>query len=243
MRLYGLIGKPLKHSFSKAYFAQKFLSEKINNCRYENFELESIEQLTALLSAQPQLHGLNVTIPYKKEVLPYLHFKDKVVEEMGACNCIKITDGRLYGYNTDVTGFSQSLQTFLKPHHQKALVLGTGGSANAVQYALKGLGIQYLMVSRNISSNALTYEDINEALLKEYTLIINTTPVGMFPHINAAPELPYQFINEKHLLFDLIYNPEKTLFLQRGAQRGATVSNGYQMLLLQAEESWRIWNG
>jgi shikimate dehydrogenase len=242
MKLYGLIGKPLKHSFSKAYFTEKFRSEGIVDCRYENFELEAITQLPTILKAHAGLRGLNVTIPYKKEVLQYLHSKNEVVVATGACNCIKIVGGELYGYNTDVPGFQKSLQSYLKPHHQKALVLGTGGSSGAVQFALKQSGIPYKLVSRHKSEQTLAYNEMDAELLEEYTILINTTPLGMFPDMDAAPELPYERLTEKHLLYDLIYNPEKTLFLQRGERRGATIVNGHTMLLLQAEESWTIWN-
>ena len=242
MKLYGLIGRPLKHSFSKKYFTEKFNREGIHDCRYENFELPAIEQLPTILNTHTNLHGLNVTIPYKKEVIAFLDYKNEIVEAVGACNCIKIENGELHGYNTDVIGFKKSLQPFLKPHHQKALVLGTGGSSGAVQYALQQLGIRYMLVSRQVRENAITYSQLDETILKEHTVIINTTPVGMFPNMEAAPELPYQFLTSQHVLFDLIYNPEKTLFLQKGEARGATTANGYAMLLLQAEESWRIWN-
>lgn len=242
MKLYGLIGRPLKHSFSKAYFTEKFLKEDIEDCRYENFELENIQQLPTISKAHTALHGLNVTIPYKKEVLPFLHFKSEVVEAVGACNCIKIEGEKWYGFNTDVIGFKKSLQTFLKPHHTKALVLGTGGSSGAVQYALQELSIAYKLVSRQKSSQTITYEDLDETILKSHTVIINTTPVGMFPNGDAAPDLPYHLLSSEHLLFDLIYNPQKTVFLERGEAQGATISNGYEMLLVQAEESWRIWN-
>lgn len=242
MRLYGLIGKPLKHSFSKAYFTQKFEAENIEDCLYQNFELAGINDLSFLLSSQPNLRGLNVTIPYKKEVLPFLHYQNEVVQAMQACNCIKIEDGKLYGFNTDVFGFQKSLQTFLKPHHRQALVLGTGGSSNAVQYALGQLGIPFQLVSRNKENNTIVYSEVGAAVIEQHQIIINTTPLGMFPNMDAAPDLPYQYITQNHLLFDLIYNPEQTLFLQKGAERGATTANGHQMLLLQAEESWRIWN-
>lgn len=242
MKLYGLIGRPLKHSFSKKYFTEKFNREGISDCAYENFELETIEQLSTILKTHTDLQGFNVTIPYKKEIIPFLDYKNKIVEAVGACNCIKIENGQLRGYNTDVIGFEKSLQPFLKPHHQKALVLGTGGSSGAVRYALQELGIAYKLVSRQSRENTITYSDLNERILQEHTVIINTTPVGMFPNMDAAPELPYQFITSEHLLFDLIYNPEKTVFLQKGEERGAIISNGYEMLLLQAEESWVIWN-
>ena len=242
MMLYGLIGRPLKHSFSKKYFTEKFQLENIPDCRYENFELETIEQLQTILKAHVDLRGFNVTIPYKKEVLRFLDFKNDVVEAVGACNCIKIENGILHGYNTDVVGFKKSLQPFLKPHHTKALILGTGGSSGAVQYALQQLGINFKIVSRQKTAHTITYSDLDETFLKAHTVIINTTPVGMFPNIDAAPQLPYNFITDTHLLFDLIYNPAKTLFLQKGEAQGAAIANGHEMLLLQAEESWRIWN-
>jgi shikimate dehydrogenase len=240
MRLFGLIGKTLKHSFSKSYFTKKFADEGLTDCRYETFELENIQQLPTLLQQQPQ--GFNITIPYKKEVLPYLHEANEIVREIGACNCVKVVDGKLYGFNTDVLGFQQSLQKRLQPYHQKALVLGTGGSSNAVQYALKQLGISYQLVSRQRGAGLITYEDLNEAILHDHHLIINTTPVGMFPNTDQAPPIPYQYLTDKHLLFDLIYNPEKTLFLQKGEAQGAAICNGYEMLILQAEASWDIWN-
>jgi shikimate dehydrogenase len=242
MKLYGLIGRPLTHSFSKKYFTNKFERENIKECRYENFELQTIEHLPTILKAHTDLRGLNVTIPYKKDVIPFLDFKNEVVETIGACNCIKIENEKLQGYNTDVIGFQKSLQTFLKPHHTKALVLGTGGSSGAVQYALQQLGIDYKLVSRQKTENTFAYYELDASILKEHTVVINTTPLGMFPNINAAPDLPYQFVSPHHLFFDLIYNPEKTFFLQKGEAQGATILNGHAMLLLQAEESWRIWN-
>jgi len=241
MNLYGLIGKPLKHSFSAAYFNQKFAAENIDS-RYQNFELEHISKLPQLLQQNANLKGLNVTIPYKKEVLPYLHAADETVQQIGACNCIKIVDGKLYGFNTDTIGFRQSLQPFLKAHHTKALVLGTGGSSGAVQYALQQLQIPFQLVSRQKEKETFLYEELTPEIIKEHTLLINTTPLGMFPHVDAAPALPYSALTAQHLLYDLIYNPEKTLFLQRGEAQGATVVNGYQMLLLQAEAGWEIWN-
>jgi len=242
MRLYGLIGKPLTHSFSKAYFTEKFSKLGIDDCSYENFELASIDDLRNLLSNQSQLKGLNVTIPYKEQVLPFLYYQDDVVKAVGACNCIRIVEGKLYGFNTDVTGFQHSLQPLLKSHHSKALILGTGGAAKAVAYSLNQLGIEYKFVSRKIIGNGLAYEEIDRNMLNEYSIIINTTPLGMYPNIEQEPPLPYHFISEQHLLFDLIYNPAKTSFLQRGEESGATTLNGHQMLIIQAEESWKIWN-
>ena len=242
MKLYGLIGRPLKHSFSAAYFNNKFATEGIDESRYQNFELESIEQLPKLLQQQPELVGLNVTIPYKKEVLSYLHQKDAAVQEIGACNCIRIMDGQLFGFNTDYIGFSHSLQQHLQPQHTHALVLGTGGSSVAVQYALRQLGIAYKLVSRQKGFETFSYEELDDAVIKKHLLIINTTPLGMFPAVDAAPALPYHSLTRQHLLFDLVYNPEKTLFLQKGEERGAAICNGHQMLVLQAEAAWKVWN-
>ena len=241
MNLYGLIGKPLKHSFSAAYFNQKFAAENIDGV-YQNFELDSIAQLPQLLQQHPNLKGLNVTIPYKKDVLPYLHTADETVQQIGACNCIKVVDGKLYGYNTDTVGFRLSLEPHLKRHHNKALVLGTGGSSGAVQYALQQLNIPFQLVSRQKERETFLYEELNDEIVKEHTLIINTTPLGMFPNVDAAPAITYSALTPNHLLYDLIYNPEKTLFLQRGEAQGAAIVNGHQMLLLQAEAGWKIWN-
>ena len=242
MRLYGLIGKPLRHSFSKAWFTRKFETENIAGCRYENFELESIEDLPSLLRAHPELCGLNVTIPYKKEVLPYLHDSNEVVRSINACNCIRIREGKLSGYNTDAPGFQRSLQPLLKAHHTAALVLGTGGSSAAVQYALQQMGIAFKPVSREAKDGTLSYNDIDKKMLSGHLLVINTTPLGMFPKTDAAPDIPYDLLTPDHLLYDLVYNPEQTLFLKKGAERGAVTCNGYGMLVLQAEESWAIWN-
>jgi shikimate dehydrogenase len=242
MRRFGLIGKTLSHSFSKNYFTQKFAREHINNCRYDLFELPTIEELPALLLSYPNLEGLNVTIPYKQEVIPYLDEATEVVKEIGACNCIKISGGKLKGFNTDVVGFKRSLETHLLPGHDKALILGAGGAARAVQYALKELGIEYRLVSRLKTGEGLGYEDVGEDILKKYRVIINTTPLGMYPNLDEAPPIPYQYLSPAHLLFDLIYNPAKTKFLQNGEAQGARIANGHEMLVLQAEESWRIWN-
>lgn len=242
MKLYGLLGKTLKHSFSKAYFANKFHALSIEDCKYENFELASINELPQLLIDYPSIRGLNVTIPYKEEVLPFLDEQNNIVKEIGACNCIKISEGKLIGYNTDVTGFQQSLEKYLEPDHKKALILGSGGAAKAVGYTLKTLGIDYRIVSRSKTDSAITYDELEETLLKNHQLIINTSPMGMFPNIDEAPPIPYHFITSNHLLFDLIYNPKQTLFLKKGEERGAKTANGSEMLILQAEESWRIWN-
>lgn len=242
MRVFGLIGKTLKHSFSKVYFTRKFAQLGITDCRYENFEIPSIDDFKALLDSQPELEGLNITIPYKGAIVPFLDVPMEVVKAVGACNCIKISGGKLYGFNTDVVGFRQSLQKVLLAHHTKALVLGTGGAAKAVHYALKELGITSTPVSRSTGPKGLTYEEVSKYVVEHHLLIINTTPVGMYPNIDEAPSLPYEFLTPRHLLYDLTYNPAKTLFLQKGEARGARICNGQEMLELQAEESWRIWN-
>jgi shikimate dehydrogenase len=242
MRLFGLIGKTLKHSFSKVYFTQKFAALGLNDCRYENFEIPSIHDFPALLDSYPELEGLNITIPYKEEILPFLHDQSAVVKEVGACNCIKFSEGRLYGFNTDVVGFTKSLEKLLKPHHTRALVLGSGGGAKAVTYALKVLGIEPASVSRSKQAGDLTYKEVDREVLEDHLLIVNTTPLGMYPNTEAAPALPYESLTPRHLLYDLIYNPAMTLFLQKGAAQGAQASNGQEMLELQAEENWRIWN-
>lgn len=242
MRRFGLIGKTLKHSFSQNYFREKFQKEGIGDCLYENYELSGVEDLPALLEKFPDLQGLNITIPFKEAILPFLDQKNAVVEATGACNCLRVVEGKLLGFNTDVAGFRGSLEPCLQPHHTHALVLGSGGASKAVQYALKDLGIAYRVVSRRPGTGELGYEDIDDVILEEYTLVINTTPLGMFPNVDDDPPLPYQFISQRHLLFDLVYNPPKTKFLQQGEKQGARIVNGYEMLVLQAEESWRIWN-
>ena len=242
MRVFGLLGKTLKHSFSKAYFTNKFSELKLSDCSYENFELNSISELQELLSSNPSIQGLNVTIPYKQDVIPFLHEQNEIVRNVKACNCIKIVDDKLHGFNTDVIGFQQSLKKLLEPHHRKALILGTGGSSKAVEYALKHLGIDYLFVSRSKKEQVISYNELTQEILSNHSVIINTSPSGMYQNVTEAPQIPYQFITSQHLLFDLIYNPEKTIFLQRGEQQGAKICNGAEMLILQAEESWRIWN-
>lgn len=243
MRKFGLIGYPLSHSFSKKYFTDKFLREDIKGCMYETYAIDTIDKLTTLLNDR-ELEGLNVTIPYKKQVIPFLTDASDAVKKIQACNCIKISTGKLTGYNTDVAGFEISLQKYLQPHHNRALVFGTGGAAAAVKFVLQKLNIEYLIVSRNkeIKANAISYDDVNEALLSSHLLLINTTPLGMSPSYDTCPAIPYHFITREHYLYDLVYNPEKTLFLQKGESRGAIIQNGYEMLIIQAEESWKIWN-
>ncbi len=242
MRQFGLIGYPLSHSFSRNYFTGKFEREGLTDCNYEAYAIPAITEFPALLKKHPLLEGLNVTIPYKEQVLRYLTAQSPVVQEVGACNCIRIQQGKLAGYNTDVVGFEQSLLKYLQPHHKSALILGTGGAGKAVEYVFKKRGIRYRYVSRKPSVNHFSYEQVTPALLADYTLIINTTPLGMYPNITQAPPIPYNALTAKHYLFDAIYNPAKTLFLQQGEQHGAAVQNGQDMLIIQAEESWKIWN-
>lgn len=243
MKRYGLIGYPLSHSFSKKYFEDKFQREGITDCVYELFSIPSIDELGNVLAAHSDLAGLNVTIPYKQLVLPYLSDISHLPERLLACNCIKIEDGKLTGYNTDVVGFENTFKPLLQPHHTKALLLGSGGAAAAVAYCLRKLGIEYKIVSRTPGNgDALTYNDIDASVIADHPVIINTTPLGMYPHVHEAPSLPYDAITPKHYLFDLHYNPAKTVFLQRGEERGAAIKNGHEMLVIQAEESWRIWN-
>lgn len=242
MRTFGLIGYPLTHSFSRKYFTEKFERESIVDHVYELYPIENISLFPAVLKSVPTLAGLNVTIPYKEQVIPYLDACSEAVQEIGACNCIKITDGFLTGYNTDVLGFARSLETKLQPMHRKALVLGTGGAAKAVYQALKEKHIEFLKVSRQPGPGLVTYDDIDASIIKEYTLIINTTPLGMYPQTDLAPSLPYHHLSTSHYLFDLVYNPSVTLFLRKGQEYGAITENGADMLHIQAEESWKIWN-
>jgi shikimate dehydrogenase len=242
MRLFGLIGYPLTHSFSKNYFTEKFKKEGIENCRYENFELANINDLSKVLAGNPDLLGLNVTIPYKESVLAFLSESTEVVKKIGACNCIKVDNKKLSGYNTDVIGFEKSLLTKLGTSQRNALILGTGGAAKAVEFVLRKNKIHFKYVSRYPSVRNLSYEQLTPVIIKDHSLIINTSPLGMYPKVTEAPPLPYEAITEKHFLFDLIYNPEKTLFLKKGEEQGALILNGYEMLIDQAEESWRIWN-
>jgi len=247
-RLYGLIGKPLSHSLSRQYFEEKFQRESIVNARYENFPLDSIDMLPSLLDQHPSMAGLNVTIPYKKPVVEYLDSMDELSGIVGAVNAIKILRSDMHpflaGYNTDVHGFRESLIPYLGRTEKKALVLGTGGASEAVLYVLNDLGIEPVSVSRNPSSgNQVSYDDLNPGIVREYRIIINATPVGMYPEIERFPDIPYDGLTEDHLLYDLVYNPEVTVFLRKGREAGATAVNGRKMFELQAERSWEIWNG
>ncbi len=245
MKKYGLIGKTLKHSFSKKYFTHKFEKEN-NSSIYELFEIETIEDFLTLREI-PNLSGLNVTLPYKEKIIPYLDEIDETAQTIGAVNTIQFireTNKKptLKGYNTDVLGFTTSIQPKLKPWHKKALILGTGGAAKAIAYGLTTLGIEIQYVSRNPMGNQIGYNDINSSILNEFYLIVNTTPVGMYPRVEECPNLPYSLLKKEHLLFDAIYNPKKTLFLQKGEKQGSEIWNGMEMLINQAEESWKIWN-
>ena len=243
MDLYGLIGHPLGHSFSKDFFNQKFQTENID-AQYLNFDIPTIELLNEVLTRQ-QIKGLNVTIPYKEKVIPFLEELSEEAKSIGAVNVIKVYQQenkiRLKGFNTDVIGFTESLQPLLNPTHKKALILGTGGASKAVQFGLQQLNIETLFVSRRSCDNTLTYSQLTSKVMKEHTVVINCTPVGMHPHTDECPEIPYEFIGEGHILYDLVYNPEETLFLKKGKAVGATTKNGLEMLLLQAKAAWNIW--
>ena len=245
MKKYGLIGYPLGHSFSMGYFNEKFKNEGIASS-YENFEIPSITELKNVLNINPDLRGFNVTIPYKEKVMPYLDSISIEAREIGAVNVVKVErdgkDAKLYGYNSDVIGFSRSIKPLLRPGHKHALILGTGGASKAVNYGLHKLGLDTLLVSRSKKDNTIQYEQITPELLNEYTVIVNCTPCGMSPHFDECPDIPYDSLDSKHLLYDLIYNPDETLFLRKGKEQGATVKNGLEMLLLQAEAGWEIWN-
>ncbi len=243
MKLFGLIGHPLSHSFSKKYFSEKFKSENITDCEYELFDIKSINELPLLLKQNPNLKGLNVTIPYKESVIPFLSELSKEAKEIGAVNTIKIDGNKLIGDNTDYFGFKQSLKPFIEIKHERALILGTGGASKAVEYALKSININCLFVSRNpTKENEISYEDVNEYVIKHHQIIVNTTPVGTFPNAIEKPAIDYDLITSSHLLYDLVYNPKETLFLKEGRRRGAIILNGYQMLQLQAEKAWQIWS-
>lgn len=248
MDLYGLIGFPLTHSFSKRYFTDKFIREGIKGSNYELFEMKDLNDLPELLKRETDLRGLNVTIPFKKEVIAHLDdLDDASAERIGAVNTIKIfADGSTKGFNTDYYGFRQSLVEWLDRRGEscsnfKALVLGNGGAAKAVEVALQDLNMAYKVVSRQKSDDTLLYEDLTEEVLNEYHLIINTTPLGMFPNVEDCPAIPFEFITKRHYLYDLIYNPAETAFLRNGAEKGAVLQNGMKMLELQAEKAWDIW--
>lgn len=246
MTEYGLIGFPLIHSFSKSFFTEKFQAEG-TDAQYLNFEMETVDGLVDTIRQHPDLRGLNVTIPHKQNVIPLLDEISEEASEIGAVNVIAIkrqADGTpfLKGYNADVIGFEQSIQPLLKPHHKKALILGTGGASKAINYGLKRLGLETMFVSRTPREGMISYGQLDANVMAEYTVIVNCSPLGTFPKAETCPDIPYQLLNGQHLLYDLVYNPPKTLFLQRGEALGATIKNGLEMLHLQALASWQFWN-
>jgi shikimate dehydrogenase len=241
---FGLLGRNISYSFSKGYFTEKFFKDKLfDGCTYENFDIPEISAFPDILKNTPNLKGLNVTIPYKEAVIPYLDKLSKKATEIGAVNTIKFTkNGKLKGYNTDYYGFKKSLEPLLQDHHKKALILGTGGASKGVAYALQELGIPYAFVSREAKEGVIDYERINVTTFENYQIIINSTPVGTSPNTNAFPLLPYELFTDKHIAYDLIYNPAETQFLQKAKARGAITKNGQDMLIFQAEKAWQIWN-
>ncbi len=239
---FGLVGKNISYSFSKGYFTQKFKDLGLDHNSYENFDLGAIEDFQDLIQKNKNLKGLNVTIPYKEVVIPFLNKLNSKARKIGAVNTIKFTKKGLKGYNTDIYGFKKAISPFLRKRHRKALILGTGGASKAVAFVFGELGIKYKFVSRNPNEGQLGYIDLNEKILKKNMVLVNCTPRGTFPNIADKPDIPYHFLSTKHLLFDLIYNPEKTAFLAEGEKQGATICNGLRMLELQAEKSWKIWN-
>ena len=245
MKKYGLLGYPLGHSFSRNYFNQKFEAEKID-AEYLNFEIPEIKEIKNVIKENPELNGLNVTIPYKEQVIPYLDDLDEDARLIGAVNVIKFSKGlfgkvKLKGYNSDIIGFKQSIEPLLKEHHRNALILGTGGASKAVFQGLKQLGVASTFVSRKAKEYCITYEEITPKVMEQYTVIVNTTPLGMYPNVNACPAIPYDLLTSDHLLYDLLYNPDETLFMRKGKEKGAVVKNGLEMLLLQAFAAWEIW--
>ena len=244
MDKYGLIGYPLGHSFSVSFFNEKFANEGIN-ARYINFEIPNIEDLPEILASTPELKGLNVTIPYKEKVIPYIDILSPEARAIGAVNVIKIERSEkrilLKGYNSDLIGFTQSIQPMIEKDHKKALILGTGGASKAIQYGLKSLGLETLFVSRYDRPGTIQYKDVTPDVVKEYNVIVNCTPCGMYPHTDECPELPYEAMDSKTILYDLIYNPDTTLFMKKGEEYGAQTKNGLEMLLLQAFASWDFW--
>lgn len=243
-RLFGLVGYPLTHSFSKKYFEEKFCRERLPDCSYENFPLPDIAVLPELIRSNQSLRGLNITIPHKETVIKYLDELSQEAAVIGSVNCIKITSGKCKGYNTDYVGFLRSLKKYLQPYHTQALVLGTGGSSKAVEYALRLLQITTQKVSRKKITGVISYEELNEITISRHLLIVNTTPLGMAMSAEeqSLPNIPYEHLSSRHILFDLVYNPPETPFILAGKMRGAVTVNGEEMLQIQAEESWKIWN-
>lgn len=240
---FGLIGRNIDYSFSKKYFTDKFSDALYEDCVYENFDIQSIEEFPTILKNNPDLKGLNITIPYKEAIIPFLDTLSDKAFKIGAVNVIRFTKkGNLKGYNSDWYGFKKSLEPLLQPHHKRALILGTGGAAKAVAFALEELDILYTFVSREASENAIDYNRINVTTFDNFQIIINCTPVGTSPNTKEFPPIPYEYFTEKHIAFDLIYNPEETQFLKKAKKKGAIIKNGYEMLVFQAEKAWKIWN-
>lgn len=258
VRLFGLIGFPLSHSFSEQYFTEKFQREGIKDAMYRKFPITDINLVPDLIKSHPNLKGFNVTIPYKETIIPLLDELDETAKQVGAVNCVVVSGlgpathrvgdptPQLTGYNTDVYGFRQSIKPFLASHHERALILGTGGASKAVEYVLRGIGVECVFVSRQKNElpgkQVLTYAELNRYVLDAFKLIVNCTPVGTFPNVNEAPDIPFEYITSDHFLYDLVYNPAETEFLRRGKERGAMIQNGYDMLKMQAEKAWEIFN-
>lgn len=245
MRQYGLLGKSLSHSFSKPYFEEKFKINDLKDHSYDNFEIDNIEKIVQLVKDNPDLLGFNVTIPFKESIIPYLNSLDKDAESIGSINTVVVNkkDSSLKGFNTDFIGFKHSIKPFLELQHTHALVFGNGGSSKAITYSLNQLGIKYFVVSRSPKqSNEISYNDLDKHSISRYKLLINTTPLGMFPDEDMCIDVPFKGISDQHLVYDLIYNPSETLFLKKAKQEGANCMNGLDMLQLQAEASWKIWN-
>jgi shikimate dehydrogenase len=240
---FGLIGKNIEYSFSRKYFFNKFSNDSFADCTYENFDLQSITEFPKLIKTCPNLKGLNVTIPYKQSVIPFLDKLSKKAAQIGAVNVIKFTkNGKLKGCNSDYYGFKKSFKSLMQAHHKKALILGTGGAAKAIAFALDELHIYYEFVSREQTINSISYQSITQSIFDDFKIVINCTPLGTSPNTDAFPDLPYAFFTKQHIAFDLIYNPEETLFLQKAKAYGAVTKNGYEMLVFQAEKAWKIWN-
>lgn len=239
---FGLVGKNISYSFSRGYFTKKFAGLGLKDHSYENFDLQDISEFPKIVKTDSRISGLNVTIPYKEEVIPYLDDLDAKAKKIGAVNTIKLDRNGLKGFNTDAYGFQKSLEPYLLPHHQKALILGTGGASKAIAFVLGELNIAYTFVSRKPNTHQYAYTDLTPEIIEAHTLIINCTPLGTHPEVTAKPDISYPHLGNKHLLYDLIYNPEKTTFLKMGESRGAAIVNGQRMLELQAEKAWEIWS-
>jgi shikimate dehydrogenase len=241
---FGLLGRDISYSFSRGYFTDKFSKENFNDCTYENFDIQDIKLFPEIINNnREEIRGINVTIPYKEEVIPYLDKLSKKASQIGAVNTIKITKkGKLKGYNTDYYGFKKSLEPLLEPYHKKALILGTGGASKGVAFALAELNIDYTFVSRNAKEKTISYDQLNEDIFNQYQIVVNTSPVGTSPNIEQSPAIPYDFFTKNHIAYDLIYNPAETQFLKQAKEKGAQTKNGLDMLVFQAEKSWEIWN-